>query len=395
MAEDEDMADFVDDMNEDNNERGGAEMGDDEYNMLTKVTDTSSAQARSGKDIQGIPWNRLNITRENYRVTRLEQYKNYENVPSSGDAVDKECKQMEKGGNYFEFFHNTRLVKPTILHFQYYNSVNDIAEVTLDGHITVHKIHQQVLLVDMDSRSGLLRNLVWATSKHDVYLMSNYSVMHWSSISSNLSELLNFSGHVAPSEKHPGSILEGFMQTQISTLAVKDNFLVAGGFQGELTCKNLLSEEAGWRPSLDGLAFEGLDSWEAERLEVPFLEEEVFTTLSDLGKDKAPGPDGFVKSLNATFLVLVPKKGEAEDLIDFRPTSLAGSLYKLLAKALANRFKKVMGKVITRSQNAFVEGRQILDAVLIANEVVDSRLKSNEGGVLCKLDIEKVDDHVN
>lgn len=205
MAEDEDMADFVDDMNEDNNERGGAEMGDDEYNMLTKVTDTSSAQARSGKDIQGIPWNRLNITRENYRVTRLEQYKNYENVPSSGDAVDKECKQMEKGGNYFEFFHNTRLVKPTILHFQ-------------------------------------LRNLVWATSKHDVYLMSNYSVMHWSSISSNLSELLNFSGHVAPSEKHPGSILEGFMQTQISTLAVKDNFLVAGGFQGELTCKRLDKE---------------------------------------------------------------------------------------------------------------------------------------------------------
>ncbi|RVW24274.1 putative WD repeat-containing protein C2A9.03 [Vitis vinifera] len=158
---------------------------------------------------------------------------------------------------------------------------------------------------------------------------------------------------------------------------------------------NLLSEEAGWRPSLDGLAFEGLDSWEAESLEVPFSEEEVFTTLSDLGKDKAPGPDGFVKSLNATFLVLVPKKGEAEDLIDFRPTSLAGSLYKLLAKALTNRFKKVMGKVITRSQNAFVEGRQILDAVLIANEVVDSRLKSNEGGVLCKLDIEKVDDHLS
>jgi len=31
--------------------------------------------------------------------------------------------------------------------------------------------------------------------------------------------------------------MEGFSQTQISTLAVKDNFLVAGGFQGELTCK--------------------------------------------------------------------------------------------------------------------------------------------------------------
>ena len=72
-----------------------------------------------------------------------------------------------------------------------------------------------------------------------------------------------------------------------------------------------------------------------------------------------------------------------------------GSLYKLLAKVLADRLKKVMGKVITESQNAFVEGRQILDAVLIANEVVDSRLKSKEGSVLCKLDIEKTYDHVN
>ena len=155
---------------------------------------------------------------------------------------------------------------------------------------------------------------------------------------------------------------------------------VVGAFQ------KLYSEEGGWRPSVEGLSFMRLASSEAEGLEIPFSEEEVFAALSDLGKDKAPGPNGFtmafwmfcwdvvkieimgffrefhergrfVKSLNATFLVLVPKKGGVEDLKDFRPISLVGSLYKLLAKVLANRIKKVMGKVISESQNAFVKGR--------------------------------------
>lgn len=55
------------------------------------MTDTSAAQAREGKDVQGIPWDRLNITRQSIRVTRLEQYRNYENIPLSGESVDKVC----------------------------------------------------------------------------------------------------------------------------------------------------------------------------------------------------------------------------------------------------------------------------------------------------------------
>ncbi|RVW40176.1 LINE-1 retrotransposable element ORF2 protein [Vitis vinifera] len=150
----------------------------------------------------------------------------------------------------------------------------------------------------------------------------------------------------------------------------------------------------------------------------------VFDALLGYNGDKAPGPDGFsmafwqfawdfvkadvmcffkkfyengkfVKSLNATFMVLIPKKAGAEALGDFRPISLVGSLYKWLAKVLANRLKKVVGKVISKAQGAFVEGRQILDAVLIANEAIDSALKNNESGILCKLDIEKAYDKVD
>ena len=62
---------------------------------------------------------------------------------------------------------------------------------------------------------------------------------------------------------------------------------------------------------------------------------------------------------------------------------------------LANRLKLVVGKVVSKAQNAFVEGRQILDVALVANEVIDSILKSSEGTVLCKLDKEKVYDHVD
>ena len=72
-----------------------------------------------------------------------------------------------------------------------------------------------------------------------------------------------------------------------------------------------------------------------------------------------------------------------------------GGLYKILAKVLANRIKRVMDQIISQTHPAFVKGRQILDAVLIANEVVDSILRRKENGIMCKLDIEKTYDHIS
>ncbi|KAK4355117.1 hypothetical protein RND71_024088 [Anisodus tanguticus] len=190
----------VDDYTDDSD---GSDSDVDDY-MSNEMLDISAADARRGKDIQGIPWERLInvITREKYKEIRLEEYKNYENFLRSGETPQKECKTTKKDGFYYDFRRNSRSVKSTIQHFQ-------------------------------------LRNLVWATSKHDVYLIEHFSVIHWSSMTCARTEVLNVSGHVAPHEKHPGSLLEGFTETQVSTLAVKDKLLVAGGFQGELICKYL------------------------------------------------------------------------------------------------------------------------------------------------------------
>jgi hypothetical protein len=55
----------------------------------------------------------------------------------------------------------------------------------------------------------------------------------------------------------------------------------------------------------------------------------------------------------------------------------------------------VLENIISKSHNAFIKGRQILDNVRIANEFLNSKLRSSETGVICKMNLKKAYDHVN
>ena len=103
----------------------------------------------------------------------------------------------------------------------------------------------------------------------------------------------------------------------------------------------------------------------------------------------------FEKNLNASFLALIPKKVDAVEVKDFQPISLVGGIYKIISKVLVNRLRRVAHGHISDSQNGLVKGKQILDSVLIVSKCIDSRLKSGVPGVLCKLNVKKVYDHVS
>lgn len=141
--------------------------------------------------------------------------------------------------------------------------------------------------------------------------------------------------------------------------------------------------------------------------------------------DKAPGPDGFIGRfykacwetikvdvmaaigaihegdtshlhlVNSAYIVLLPKKEEANTVGDYRPISLVHSFVKILTKILANRLAPRMDELIASNQSAFIRGRRIHDNFLLVQHTTRYLHRQKLARVLLKLDIQKAFDSVS
>lgn len=159
----------------------------------------------------------------------------------------------------------------------------------------------------------------------------------------------------------------------------------------------------------------------------PFTADEFQQAIFQMHHNKSPGLDGFnstfyqkfwpligndifhtcvswlnrvefPSSLNATYIVLVPKCDNSSTMRDLWPISLCNVLYKIVAKVLENKLKDMLWGLISHNQSAFVPGRSILDNVLIVFEVIHCmkrKTKGSSGDVALKIDVSKSYDRVD
>ena len=83
----------------------------------------------------------------------------------------------------------------------------------------------------------------------------------------------------------------------------------------------------------------------------------------------------------------VPKK--------LRPISLCNVIYKIISKVIANRLKPLLPLIISSEKAGFMEGKQILDGIILVHETIHLLKTLNTLGMLLKLDLSKAYDKLN
>ena len=104
-----------------------------------------------------------------------------------------------------------------------------------------------------------------------------------------------------------------------------------------------------------------------------------------------------LKSINHTFITLIPKVNNPERVSNFQPISLCNMIYKIVSKVIANRLEPMLHSIISDTQSAFIANRLITDNILIAFKSLH-HMKNNcigkKGFIVLKLDMSKAYDRV-
>jgi len=102
-----------------------------------------------------------------------------------------------------------------------------------------------------------------------------------------------------------------------------------------------------------------------------------------------------LERLNYAQVVLIPKKGKANKVGNFRPISVLIEKVKIISKVLANRLREILREMIKDHQSGFIKGRSTLDSITMAYEVIQFTKRNKIKGFMLKPDFEKAYDTVD
>ena len=100
--------------------------------------------------------------------------------------------------------------------------------------------------------------------------------------------------------------------------------------------------------------------------------------------------------LNKTLISLIPKCTSPESLSNFKPISLCNTIYNVVTKIIVGHIRPLLDKLISPNQTAFVPGRQGLDNIVVAQELIHSldKKKGKVGLMAIKVDLVKAYDRL-
>jgi exonuclease III len=166
-----------------------------------------------------------------------------------------------------------------------------------------------------------------------------------------------------------------------------------------------------------------LNAFESNALNVPLSLFELDVSAEEGNEKTAAGPDGisnaFVKKFwqhfriplhaNITFcfnrkrlpdnfatanIRLIPKKGDKKNIKNWRPISLLSCFYKVISRAVNNRFKKISDRFTSRAQKGFTPNRHIQEVIINLTESMAYCRSNNISGALVSIDLAKAFDTI-